>query len=30
MSTTPIELHRGDVVLIAFPFIAEGRLERKA
>lgn len=29
MSTTPIELHRGDVVLIAFPFIAEGRLERK-
>jgi len=32
MSTTPttsIELHRGDVVLIAFPFVAEGRLERK-
>jgi mRNA-degrading endonuclease toxin of MazEF toxin-antitoxin module len=29
MSTTPIELHRGDVVLIAFPFVAGGRLERK-
>jgi mRNA-degrading endonuclease toxin of MazEF toxin-antitoxin module len=29
MSTTPIELHRGDVVLIAFPFVAAGRHERK-
>lgn len=29
MSTTQIEVHRGDVVLIAFPFIAEGQLERK-
>lgn len=29
MSTIRIEVHRGDVVLIAFPFVAEGRLERK-
>jgi mRNA-degrading endonuclease toxin of MazEF toxin-antitoxin module len=29
MSTTKIELHRGDVVLIAFPFIAEGHLQQK-
>lgn len=29
MSTTRIELHRGDVVLIAFPFIAAGQPERK-
>ena len=29
MSTTPIELHRGDVILIAFPFIAASGLERK-
>jgi len=29
MSTTRIELHRGDVVLIAFPFIVEGQVARK-
>lgn len=26
---TMIELHRGDVVLIAFPFLAQGQLQRK-
>ena len=26
---TKIEMHRGDVVLIAFPFIPEGRVHRK-
>lgn len=29
MSTTKIELRRGDVVLIAFPFTAGGQLHRK-
>ena len=29
MSTTTTELHRGDVVLIAFPFLAEGQPLRK-
>ena len=29
MSTTTTDLHRGDVVLIAFPFLAEGQPLRK-
>lgn len=29
MSTTKTDLHRGDVILIAFPFIAGGQLQRK-